>query len=355
MFADGHDQLACEVLFRHGTDQAWSRSRMQRMGNDRWRGEFSTQRLGRSEYTVEGWIDRFATWRSDLAKRIEAGQDVRVECVAGAILIEETASLAPAEDAARLLSWAQAIREEEDPALQVTIAMQEEMANVAGRYPNRQFATRYGKVLGVVVDRERAGYSTWYELFPRSCSPEPGRHGTLGTAKRGCPTSPRWASMCFTSRRFIPSDTRSARARTTRSPLQPDDVGSPWAIGSEEGGHTSVHPQLGTLDDFDRLIAKAKDHGIEIALDIAFQCTPDHPYVRQHPEWFRKRPDGTIQYAENPPKKYRGYLSPRFRDGRSGKSCGRNCGECSYFGLSMACVFSASTIRTRKRCRSGNG
>src|ERR1700682_933052 len=167
VFADGHDQLACEVLYRHCAEQEWNRSPMHRIGNDRWRGEFSVSRVGRSEYTVEGWIDRLATWRSDLVKRIEAGQDIHVECLIGAALIEQTAEQATAEDGARLRPWARALREEKDPALQKAFALGEQMAGVVQRYPTRHFASRYEKILGVVVDREKAGFSTWYELFPR--------------------------------------------------------------------------------------------------------------------------------------------------------------------------------------------
>jgi len=304
VFADGHDQLACDVLYRHCAEQEWNRASMHRIANDRWRGEFSVSRVGRSEYTVEGWIDRLATWRSDLVKRIEARQDVHVECLIGAALIEQTAEQATVEDAASLRAWARALREEKDPALQKEIALGEELAGVVQRYPTRHFASRYDKVLSVVVDREKAGYSTWYELFPRSCSPEPGRHGTLRDCEAWLPYV---ASMGFDVLYLAPIHPIGHTFRKGKNnsiTAQSDDVGSPWAIGSEEGGHTSIHPQLGTLNDFERLASKAKEHGIEIALDIAFQCSPDHPYVRQHPEWFRKRPDGTIQYAENPPKKY---------------------------------------------------
>ena len=196
------------------------------------------------------------------------------------------------------------LREEKDKESGKNAALDSELLNVVQRYPERDLVTRYEKQLAVVVDREKARFSTWYEVFPRSCSPEPGRHGTL----RDCEARlPYIASMGFDVVYLPPIHPIGHTFRKGKNnsiSAQPDDVGSPWAIGSEEGGHTSIHPQLGTLEDFKQFIASAKGYGLEVALDIAFQCSPDHPYVKQHREWFRTRPDGTIQYAENPPKQY---------------------------------------------------
>ena len=306
VFADGHDQISCDILYRHATEVEWSRSPMKRVQSDRWRGEFRVSRLGRYEYTIEGWIDRFGTWRSDLVKRIEAAQDIRVDCLIGGALVEEVAEGAVGEDAALLRGWAQALREAKDTASRQPDALDlnEEMAQAVQRHPTRRFASRYGKILNVTVDPERAAFSTWYELFPRSCSAEPNRHGTLRDCEAWLPYV---ASMGFDVLYLPPIHPIGRTARKGKNNsinAQPGDVGSPWAVGSEEGGHTAIHPQLGTLDDFDRLVCRVKEHDMEIALDIALQCTPDHPYSREHPEWFRRRPDGTIQYAENPPKKY---------------------------------------------------
>jgi starch synthase (maltosyl-transferring) len=303
-FADGHDELACEVLYRHTRDAEWSRSPMQRLPNDRWRGEFAVSELGRYEYTIEGWIDRFATWRSDLRKRIEAGQDVQVECLMGAALIEEAATRAADQDAVRLRHWAQTLRTPQDALSRQAIALEQELAGTVQRYPARHFASRYAKTLWVVVEREKAAFSAWYELFPRSCSPEPGRHGTLRDCEAWLPYVAGMGFDVLYLPPVHPIGHTFRKGKNNTITAQPDDVGSPWAIGSEEGGHIGVHPQLGTLEDFDRLVSQAGEHGLDIALDIAFQCTPDHPWAREHPEWFRKRPDGTIQYAENPPKKY---------------------------------------------------
>jgi starch synthase (maltosyl-transferring) len=304
VFADGHDQVACQLLYRREGEKEWQRSPMTALGNDRWQGAFPVPKAGRYEYTIEGWIDQFQTWRNGLAKRIAAGQDVHVDLLIGAGLIEGAAGRADGEDAGLLRGWARRIREEKDPQSATSCALQEELLRVVQRYPERQFGTRYGKPLSVVVDRERAAFSTWYEVFPRSCSPEAGRHGTFRDCEAWLPYI---ASMGFDVVYLPPIHPIGHAFRKGKNNsvvAEPGDVGSPWAIGSEEGGHTSVHSQLGTLEEFRHFVSQATEHGLEVALDIAFQCTLDHPYVKQHPEWFRKRPDGTIQYAENPPKKY---------------------------------------------------
>ena len=265
---------------------------MKPLGNDRWRGEFTASKIGEYEYTVQGWIDRFGTWRREMAKRVASGQDVQVECQVGAGMIEDAASRAVNGDAGRLREWAGMLREH-----RAEIALAEDVAALVHQYPDRRFAGRYPKNLRLVVDRERAGFSTWYEMFPRSCG-----------ALRDCEARlPYIASMGFDVLYLPPVHPighTSRKGKNGEVKAAAGEVGSPWAIGSEEGGHTALHSQLGTINDFERLVTKAAELGIEIALDLAFQCSPDHPYVRQHPEWFRKRPDGTIQYAENPPKKY---------------------------------------------------
>jgi starch synthase (maltosyl-transferring) len=304
VFADGHDQVACQVLYLREGDKEWQSSPMTPEGNDRWRGAFSVPEAGRYEYTVEGWIDRFQTWRDGLAKRIDAGQDVHVDLLIGAELIEGAARRAKGEEADLLRKSARRVREEKDIQSAVSLALGEELFTAIRRYPERQFATRYEKPLVVLVDREKARFSTWYEVFPRSCASEAGRHGTFRDCEAWLPYV---ASMGFDVVYLPPIHPigRAFRKGKNNSVVAgPNDIGSPWAIGSKEGGHTSVHPELGTLEDFRHFVSQAAVHGLEVALDIAFQCTPDHPYVKQHPEWFRKRPDGSIQYAENPPKKY---------------------------------------------------
>jgi len=317
VFADGHDELSCQLLYRHCGDSEWHQLPMVRLGDDRWRGEFRVSELGRYEYTVEVWIDRFGTWRRDLGKRISAGQDIAVECLIGAGLLEEIAEHAAGEDRTILLRSAQFLREE--PARAADLVLEAELGAVVQRNPLRRFSSRYEKELEVVVDRERARFSAWYEIFPRSCALEPGRHGTLRDCERLLPYI---ASMGFDVLYLPPIHPIGVTYRKGRNnsiAAEPTDVGSPWAIGSADGGHTAIHPALGTLEDFAHLLTAAKNHGLEIALDIAFQCSPDHPYVQEHAEWFRKRPDGSIQYAENPPKKYQDILpldfeTPQWRE-----------------------------------------
>ncbi|HXB75773.1 MAG TPA: alpha-1,4-glucan--maltose-1-phosphate maltosyltransferase [Candidatus Acidoferrales bacterium] len=304
ILVDGHDALSGEVLYRHVPEENWLSAPMKALGNDRWRGEFRATEPGQYEYTVQGWIDRFGTWRREMIRRVASEQDVHVECLSGANLIEDAASRAAGEDASKLRDLARMLRDQTDGGRGAGMALTEEVATLVQQYPDRRFAGRHAKPLRLVVDRERAGFSAWYEIFPRSCSSESGRHGTL----RDCEARlPYIASMGFDVLYLPPVHPIGhtfRKGRNNETAAAAGDVGSPWAIGSEDGGHTSIHPDLGTMDDFKRLISKAKEYGLEIALDLAFQCSPDHPYVRQHPEWFRHRPDGTIQYAENPPKKY---------------------------------------------------
>ena len=297
VFADGHDHVACHLLYRFHSDPDWTRIPMAPLTNDRWRAQFSVSSLGEYRYAVEGWIDHLETWRADLLKRIAAGQDVAVDLLIGADFIEQAARRAPALDAAHLWSWARRLRDAPDIETRKALALREDLFELARHYPDLEFATRSEPELAVTVDREKAAYSTWYEMFPRSV-------GTL----RDCESRlPYIASMGFDVLYFPPIHPIGVKFRKGRNnsttPL-PSDAGSPWAIGSHEGGHKSVHPHLGTLADFRSLVARAHDFRIEIALDLAYQCSADHPYVRHHPEWFRTRPDGSIQYAENPPKKY---------------------------------------------------
>jgi starch synthase (maltosyl-transferring) len=303
VFADGHDQVACQLLY--GPENAKPQSvPMKSIGNDRWRGEFPVLKVGRYEYTLEGWINRFATWRSDLIKRIAAGQDVDVDLLIGAQIIQDVSARASGEDADFLRRSIHRLRDKTAKESRTNAALDEELLNAVQRHPEPDLITEYEKRLAVVVDREKARFSTWYEIFPRSCSPELGRYGTLLDCAARLPYI---ASMGFDIVYLPPIHPIGHTFRKGKNnsvSAQPDDVGSPWAIGSEEGGHTSIDPKLGTLEDFKKFMSSAKGHGLEVALDIAFQCTPDHPYVKQHPEWFRTRPDGTIQYAENPPKKY---------------------------------------------------
>jgi starch synthase (maltosyl-transferring) len=302
-FADGHDELACLVLYRHDSDADWRNVPMVALGNDRWRAAFTVDRMGAYRYTVTAWVDAFLSWRHDFARRVDA-EDLLIAAQVGAALIDGAASRSRAAAKRRLAAWAKRLRGEQDPAVVATLALDEDLALLAKEYPDRAFAATHPVELSVHVDRDRARYSTWYELFPRSFGSELGAHGTFKDCEAVLPYV---AAMGFDVLYFPPIHPigRERRKGPNNSLIESSsDVGSPWAIGAVEGGHTAVHPELGTLADFRKLIARAGEHGLEVALDIAFQCAPDHPWVTEHPEWFRWRPDGTVQYAENPPKKY---------------------------------------------------
>ena len=302
-FADGHDELACLLLYRNDSDTAWESVPMIALGNDRWRAAFTVERIGVYRYTVTAWVDAFLSWRHDFARRVDA-EDLLVAAQLGAALIDGVASRAKAGAKRRLAAWAKRLRREQDPAALATLGLDEDLFSLAKEYPDRSFAATHPVELSVHVDRDRARYSTWYELFPRSFGPATGAHGTF----KDCgAVLPYVAAMGFDVLYFPPIHPigRGRRKGPNNSLIaSAGDVGSPWAIGALEGGHTAVHPALGTLADFRELIKLAGEHGLEVALDIAFQCAPDHPWVKEHPEWFRWRPDGTVQYAENPPKKY---------------------------------------------------
>lgn len=304
VFVDGYEVLSCVLRYRNSEATGWQEVPMEPLVNDRWRGSFVVEAVGRYRYTLQAWVDRFASWRRDIAKKAEAGQDVSVDILMGAELIAQAARRASGAEARRLRLWANRLRQERDLRERISLALDEASASLMGRYPDRRDATTYENELEVVVDETRARCGAWYELFPRSCSSEPGRHGTF----KDCEARLEYVAALGFDVLYLPPihpiGTTHRKGKNNAVTAAPDDPGSPWAIGVKEGGYNAVHPQLGTLADFRRLVAKAKRYGIEVALDLAYQCSPDHPYVTQHPSWFRWRPDGTVQFAENPPKKY---------------------------------------------------
>jgi starch synthase (maltosyl-transferring) len=300
--ADGHEVLAAVVRYRPAGGE-WAEVGMDPLVNDRWSASFAVTRPGWYEYAIEAWIDRFAGWRRDLGRKADAGQDVTSDLLEGAELVRQAARRLGGAEADWLMSHADSLLRGEQAA-RVAAGLDPALAAVMARHADRSLGATYDRVLRVWVDRERARFGSWYELFPRSCADEPGRHGTFKDVEKRLPYV---AAMGFDVL-YLPPIHPIGRAfrkgpNNTLTP-GPGDPGSPWAIGGPEGGHKAVHPELGTLADFDHLVKAAREHGIEIALDIAFQCSPDHPYVKEHPQWFRHRPDGTIKYAENPPKKY---------------------------------------------------
>ena len=332
IFSDGHDHVLARLLYKHDSDPEWHSTPMTALPNDLWSADFTVDRIGPWSFTLQAWVDHFDTWCADLKKRLAAQpdpadparrdlppQDIPLALTIGALLLDQTASRAKGPDARQLKSIAASLRAlagKKSTVYEYPLTAAEEA--LAARYPDLSLATVADRELRLWVDRQRARFSSWYELFPRSTSSDPARHGTFADVEV---LLPEIAAMGFDilylppihpiGRAFRKGPNNSATAG-------PDDEGSPWAIGDaqladarsgptggrSEGGHKSIHPKLGTFADFDRLLAAVHANGMELALDIAFQCSPDHPWVVQHPDWFLHRPDGSIQYAENPPKKY---------------------------------------------------
>lgn len=299
IFTDGHDLLAGVLRYRPAGRGAWRETPLAPLGNDEWGASFEVSALGAWEYTVEAWIDRFGTWLAGLVAKADAGQDVSSELIEGAALVDAAA----AGDAA-LLACAARLRGDAPQDKGVAAARDADLGARMAARPDREHAAAADRVLGVAVDRVRARYGAWYEMFPRSASPDPSRSGTFAEAEGDLP---RIAAMGFDVLYLPPIHPighTHRKGRNNALAAGPADLGSPWAIGSPAGGHTAIDPGLGSLADFGAFAAAARDHGLEVALDIAFQASPDHPWVREHPAWFRHRPDGSIKYAENPPKKY---------------------------------------------------
>ncbi len=309
IYKEGHDVLAAVVRWRQEiptTDQSpWAEVPMQPAGNDHWFAEFPLARAGRYVFTVEAWTDWYASWADELRRKVAAGQRVPSELLEGAALLRTTAERAETvslADQDRLLAAEGALLagpEEEA----VRVALDPGLLTLASRHPDRITAVTHPP-LQLLVERPRAQTGAWYELFPRSARRDGKHHGTFRDAEA---LLPEVRAMGFDVLYLPPIHPigRTARKGKNNNPVaEPGEVGSPWAIGASEGGHKAIHPDLGTLADFRRFQDKAFDHGLELALDLAFQCSPDHPYVKDHPEWFNRRPDGTIKTAENPPKKY---------------------------------------------------
>ncbi|KIH78255.1 hypothetical protein GFER_05630 [Geoalkalibacter ferrihydriticus DSM 17813] len=304
VFCDGHDELAALLLYRHENEEQWHKVPMEHLGNDRWEARFAVSALGTCYYTIAARVDHFLTWHKDLAKRFAVGQDLAVDREIGARLCEAAGLRAGSGHAGELREWASRIRQAPDDATAVRLAEDPQLAALMAVHYDPQLVTQAEVELRITVERERALFSAWYEFFPRSSCGEEGRHGTFADCERLLPEIARMGFDVIYFPPIHPIGRINRKGKNNSTVAEDDDPGSPWAIGAEEGGHTEILPELGTLEDFRRLIGRAAELGLEVAMDIAFQCAPDHPYVRRHPAWFRWRPDGSVQYAENPPKKY---------------------------------------------------
>jgi starch synthase (maltosyl-transferring) len=332
IFADGHDVLVAMLRDRHepgigNREPGIETERSERIPNpesripsrsipwretpmtmvapgiDRWTARFDVMSMGWHEYQIVAWVDRFLTWRRDIRLKAGAGQDVSLDLLEGSLLVRDAANRAEDSTAALLLERADALSDSTPPADRLEVALSDELASAMAAYADRSRATESAP-RRVWVDRVRARFGAWYEMFPRSAGSDANRSGTF---REACAELPRIADLGFDVVYLPPIHPIGATFRKGRNNAEvagPGDPGSPWAIGSPAGGHTAVDPDLGTLEDFDAFRAEAERLDLEIALDLAWQSSPDHPWVRAHPEWFRHRPDGTIKYAENPPKKY---------------------------------------------------
>jgi starch synthase (maltosyl-transferring) len=305
IYADGHDVLSAVLLHRKEGDPDWTEVPMEFLVNDRWRGSFVVDTLGRYRYTFIAWVDRFKTWQQNFKKKVEAKQDSSVDFLEGTQLIEEASQSATKSDTRTMQEWTKSLSEsQKSRSKKARLALSKKVTALMTKYSDRWSAATYPRELEVVVDREKARFSNWYEMFPRSCANRPGQHGTFKDCERLLPYISEMGFDVLYFPPIHPIGYTSRKGKNNSTTARPDDPGTPWAIGSKEGGHKAVHPQLGTLEDFRNLMDRAREYDIELALDIAFQCSPDHLYVKEHPEWFRWRPDSTVQYAENPPKKY---------------------------------------------------
>jgi starch synthase (maltosyl-transferring) len=314
VFSDGHDVVECCVRYKHENDKSWAEVRMTPTSNDEWTAEFQVEKQGHYIYFVEGWIDYALNWQHGTGRKIDDNQHVKSELLEGAEYVNAILKSADKTEAAYLKKIAKYFATEKEYDVAVQEAMSDQLHQIFKKYPIR-FIENKSLELQVYVDREKALFSTWYEFFPRSASQTEGKHGTFKDCEK---LLPRVAEMGFDTLYFPPIHPIgevNRKGKNNATNALPGDVGSPWGIGSKHGGHKATHPELGTLADFKALVKKAKDLGIEVAMDYALQAAPDHPYVRDFPQWFKWRPDGTVQYAENPPKKYQDIQPIYFESG----------------------------------------
>lgn len=312
ILADGHDQLAGCLLIKHDRDKKWTEIPLKPSTNDRWFAEVAIEKQGAYTYTLEAWIDHLQTWQYGLRKKAEAGLDVHVELQDGLPRLERLAAKCSGQEKNIVQAVIKAINTPKSYNEAIDLGCSDALAACIAKHPLKEFATHYGQELKLWADRPKAAFSAWYELFPRSTSPDPSRSGSL---KDVALQLPRIASLGFDvlyMPPIHPVGEKNRKGKNNSVTAQSGEPGSPWAIGNKHGGHKAINPDLGTMADFEALVIAAQKHNVELALDFALQCAPDHPYVAEHPEWFVWKSDGTVQYAENPPKKYQDILPINF-------------------------------------------
>jgi starch synthase (maltosyl-transferring) len=307
IFCDSHDLISAEVLFRHEQGRKWQVTELMPDVNDRWEGSFRVEKPGSYYFTVQAWVDKFKSWHNDMLKKLEAGAANQTDLLIGVELIGKMLKAYPAmgqrdrtflEKVSREMTSTRSKIEKQAASL-----LNHTLLETGARYPVRDHLVKHPRELEIIVDRKKAMYSSWYEVFPRSLGPD-GTHGTFRDVIEFLPYVSELGFDVLYLPPIHPIGTTNRKGKNNNVVAAAGEPGSPWAIGGKEGGHKAIHPELGTLEDFKELISKAAEMGIEMAMDIAFQCSPDHPWISEHPDWFNKRPDGTLQYAENPPKKY---------------------------------------------------
>ncbi len=299
IFKEGHDVISAIVKHREEGNEAWSETPMRFFGNDRWTAAFDLTKNTRYEYAIEAWADSFETWRREAGKKVEAGQDVTLELVEGRSIVAAAYERSKDKRLARTLKTFDAA----DYEGRLALLRSTEVADLIASHPDR-LRSSTSETLLVTVDRERARYGAWYEMFHRSQGTVPGESATFADMEERLPELSELGFDVVYLVPIHPIGATNRKGKNNATVAAPGDPGSPYGIGSAEGGHMAVHPDLGTLEDFRRFVEQTHEHGMEVALDFAIQASPDHPYIREHPEWFRFRPDGSIKYAENPPKKY---------------------------------------------------
>ena len=331
VLVDGHDVLQVSVLYKHESEKTWSETRMQELGNDAYSASFTTTKQGYYTYKLQGWVDYALNWQHGIERKIDDHQHVNSELLEGAELLNTIKGKLSKDEKAYLTHLKKIFKDKECYNEAISEATSNKLKSLFITYPEK-LLTHTSKELQVYVDREKARFSTWYEFFPRSSSETEGKHGTFKDCHR---LLPRIADMGFDTLYFPPIHpigevNRKGKNNTTNA-LE-DDVGSTWGIGSKHGGHKEIHPELGSLEDFKILVSEAKSMGIEVAMDYALQAAPDHPWVTEHPDWFKWRPDGTVQYAENPPKKYQDIL-PIYWESKDFKNLWKECLDTLFYWI----------------------
>lgn len=331
VLVDGHDVLQVSVLYKHESEKTWSETRMQELGNDAYSASFTTTKQGYYTYKLQGWVDYALNWQHGIERKIDDHQHVNSELLEGAELLNTIKGKLSKDEKAYLTHLKKIFKDKECYNEAISEATSNKLKLLFITYPEK-LLTHTSKELQVYVDREKARFSTWYEFFPRSSSETEGKHGTFKDCHR---LLPRIADMGFDTLYFPPIHpigevNRKGKNNTTNA-LE-GDVGSTWGIGSKHGGHKDIHPELGSLEDFKILVSEAKSMGIEVAMDYALQAAPDHPWVTEHPDWFKWRPDGTVQYAENPPKKYQDIL-PIYWESKDFKNLWEECLDTLFYWI----------------------